>query len=237
MRCATRFLRLKSGKERVEKESTRTDGVSSIPDATMIDLCHYSPIVAAMISDLIDTLPAVPEIVRAGHPALSRRSDAVTDPTGPRTARLVAAMMAALERAGGVGLAAPQIGVPVQLVMFKVPAHRVTRQPGDDMCDLTILINPVIIPLGDERESDWEGCLSLPGLRGWVPRWRSIRYHGLTPAGERLERVVSGFHARVVQHECDHLEGCLYPQRMDDLTRFGYAEEMMMAERRFECPT
>ena len=206
-------------------------------DTRMIDLDRRCAIVAGMSLDFIDTLPAVPDIVRAGHPALACRAEPIADPGDPRLPRLVAAMAAALERAGGVGLAAPQIGVSLRLVMFKVPALRITGLPGDDVCELTILINPVIEPVGTERDGGWEGCLSLPGLRGWVPRWRSIRYGGLTPIGERLERQVSGFHARVVQHECDHLEGCLYPQRMDDLARFGYAEEMMMAERRLECPT
>jgi len=222
---------------RVEAESTATDAVSSILDAVMIDLLQRCAIVLIMMLDLIDTLAPVPEIVRAGHPALVQRSESVADLSDPRLDRLIQAMMGALDQAGGVGLAAPQIGVPVRVVMFKVPAHRVTDWPGDDICELTTLINPVIEAVGAERDGGWEGCLSLPGLRGWVPRWRSIRYSGVDRAGKPLARLVSGFHARVVQHECDHLDGTLYPRRMDDLARFGYVDEMMMAERRLECPT
>ena len=168
-------------------------------------------------------------IVRAGHPVLRQVAQPVGDPTDPELARLVEAMTATMEAAGGVGLAAPQVGVSLRLVLFFVPERRLTDDPEDTPLPLTALINPVITPLGRELVDDWEGCLSLPGLRGLVPRWRRIRYSAVGLDGAPIERTVAGFHARVVQHECDHLDGRLYPSRMTDLGTLGFVEEFARA--------
>jgi len=162
------------------------------------------------------------EVLRMGDPRLLQRSSPVA---AFRTAELDALLqdlretMAAMR---GAGLAAPQIAVPLQVVIFGV--ERNPRYPDAEPVPYTELINPVLTPLSDERDEDWEGCLSVPGLRGVVPRYRHLRYEGFDPRGAPIRRDVTGFHARVVQHECDHLLGILYPMRMRDLSRFGYTE-------------
>lgn len=168
---------------------------------------------------------AILKIARMGHPVLRSAAAAVADPTAPELRRLVADMAETLADIGGAGLAAPQVHVPLRVVLFQVPEGRTTGVPEDVPEPLTALVNPVIEPLGEARELGWEGCLSVPGLRGAVPRWTRIRYSGVTPEGERVERVASGFHARVLQHECDHLDGILYPQRMTDLSLLVFVEE------------
>jgi peptide deformylase len=164
-------------------------------------------------------------IVRAGHPILRQIAQPIADPTDPEVQRLVEDMIETMDEAGGVGLAAPQVGVPLRLVIFMVPEGRSGDDPEDTPLPLGALLNPVITPLGDELVEGWEGCLSLPGLRGVVPRARRIHYRGVGLDGQPIERTVSGFHARVVQHECDHLDGRLYPSRMTDLTTLGFVEE------------
>ncbi len=124
----------------------------------------------------------------------------------------------------GVGLAAPQIGVSLRVVIFSVTKNE--RYPDAPEVPETVLVNPVITPLGDESEEGWEGCLSIPGMRGLVPRFNRIRYQGYDEHGALIDRTVSGFHARVVQHECDHLDGVLYPQRIRDMKNFGFSEEL-----------
>jgi peptide deformylase len=166
------------------------------------------------------------KIARMGHPVLRGRAGPVQDPRAPEIRGLAADMLETMEDANGAGLAAPQVHVPLRLVMFHVPAHRTIEGEGPPPQGLTVLINPVIQPLGEEKELGWEGCLSLPGMLGAVPRFRRIRYRGLDLDGNPIEREASGFHARVVQHECDHLDGILYPQRMDDLSLFGFADDM-----------
>jgi len=141
----------------------------------------------------------------------------------PELRALVADMQDTMTAANGAGLAAPQIGVDLQLVIFGTDAPN-PRYPDAPPVPRTVLLNPVITPLGDEEEEGWEGCLSVPGLRAVVPRWRRIRYSGYDPRGQRIEREADGFHARVVQHECDHLIGKLYPMRVRDFTQFGYTE-------------
>lgn len=165
---------------------------------------------------------AILKIARMGHPALMRPALPVSDPTAPEVAGLVEDMIETMEDAGGVGLAAPQVHVPWRLVIFFVPEGR----GGADSMPLTVLINPEIAPLDENMEDAWEGCLSLPGLTGLVPRHRRIRYTGFDLSGARIEREAEGFHARVVQHECDHLDGCLYPMRMRDMSQFGFVEDM-----------
>jgi peptide deformylase len=136
---------------------------------------------------------------------------------------LVADMFETMRAVNGAGLAAPQIAVDLQLVIFGTDAIN-PRYPDAPLIPRTVLLNPVITPIGDEEEVGWEGCLSVPGLRGMVPRWSRIRYTGFDPFGEPIEREADGFHARVVQHECDHLIGKLYPMRVRDFTKFGYTQ-------------
>lgn len=157
-----------------------------------------------------------------GHPVLSRRAAPVEDVKTAEIQRLIDDMIATMRDAGGAGLAAPQVHVPLRLVVFQAPAARTEGEP----VPLTVLLNPEIEPLDAELQVGYEGCLSLPGLTGAVPRHRRIRYTGVDRDGSPVERVAEGFHARVVQHECDHLDGVLYPQRMPDLATFGFVEEV-----------
>ncbi|MDS4014939.1 MAG: peptide deformylase [Candidatus Accumulibacter sp.] len=134
-----------------------------------------------------------------------------------------------MQQLDGAGLAAPQIGVDLRLVVFGVTHN--PRYPEAEAVPWTVLANPVLTPLGDETDEAWEGCLSLPGLRGWVARAANLRYSGFDADGRPLERTVSGFHARLVQHECDHLDGVLYPMRMRDFTRFGFVDTLFPGDR------
>jgi len=137
---------------------------------------------------------------------------------------LVADMLDTMRHLDGVGLAAPQIGVGLRVVIFGVEAN--PRYPEAAPVPFTVLVNPELTPLSDEQEDGWEGCLSVPGLRGLVPRWKRLRYAGFSALGEHIEREVEGFHARVVQHECDHLDGILYPMRIRNLRQFGFADTL-----------
>jgi|SRR5579864_7344047 len=168
---------------------------------------------------------AILKIARMGHPVLRQKAALVADPTAPRIKALVADMVETLIDIGGSGLAAPQVHVAERVVIFKVAPERTTGRPLDLAQEMMAIINPVIEPIGDENELGWEGCLSVPGLRGAVPRYRRIRYRGVSPDGARIERTVEGFHARVVQHECDHLDGVLYLQRMTDHRLISFLEE------------
>jgi peptide deformylase len=168
---------------------------------------------------------AILKIARMGHPVLRRRADPIPDPTAPEVRSLIADMIETMEDAHGAGLAAPQVHVPFRIVVFHVPEERARRE-NEEPAPLTVLINPEIVPLADDKIEGWEACLSVPGLAGKVPRYTRIRYSGLTPEGGRIEREVQGFHARVVQHECDHLDGILYPQRMPDLSTLIFVEHM-----------
>jgi peptide deformylase len=168
---------------------------------------------------------AILKIARMGHPILRQIAEPVADPAAPEIHRLVADMVETLADIGGAGLAAPQVHVSRRVVIFAVPEERVSERPDDRPQELIALVNPVIEPLGPETELGWEGCLSVPGLRGAVPRFARIRYRGATPEGEAIDRIAEGFHARVVQHECDHLDGVLYPQRMTDLRLLMFNEE------------
>jgi peptide deformylase len=169
---------------------------------------------------------AILKIARMGHPVLRLRAVEVADPTAPEIRQLVADMVETMEDAGGTGLAAPQVHVPLRVVVFEVGGHRTTGAADDQPEPLTVLINPVLEQIDNETAVDWEGCLSVPGMMGAVPRFTKLRYRGVTHEGQAIDRTVSGFHARVVQHECDHLDGVLYPQRIKDLRRFGFIEEM-----------
>ena len=166
-------------------------------------------------------------ILKMGDPRLLRVAAPVAHFGTPELRALVADMFETMAAAQGVGLAAPQIGVDLQLVIFGFDRNE--RYPDAPAVPQTILCNPVITPLSDEMEDGWEGCLSVPGLRGLVPRYRHIRYTGLDPQGQPIEREAEGFHARVVQHECDHLIGRLYPSRIQDFSKFGYTEILFPA--------
>lgn len=165
----------------------------------------------------------VRNILKMGDPRLLRVAQPVREFDTDALHLLVTDMLGTMLAANGAGLAAPQIGVDLQLVIFGTSSAN-PRYPDRPLVPPTVLINPVITPLGDAQESDWEGCLSVPGLRGEVPRWLNIRYTGFDQYGDPIDRTVDGFHARVVQHECDHLLGKLYPMRMTDLAKFGYTE-------------
>ena len=162
------------------------------------------------------------EVLRMGDPLLFAKAAPVTAFGTTELNGLLEDMRDTMAHLSGAGLAAPQIGVGLRVVIFGVKAN--TRYPGVDEVPDTVLINPKLEPLSDELEEGWEGCLSVPGLRGVVPRYARIRYRGLDPHGKAIEREASGFHARVVQHECDHLDGILYPMRMRDLARFGFTD-------------
>ena len=182
---------------------------------------------------------AVLKIARMGNATLRHPCQPVKDPTAPAIRALVSDMVETMLDAGGVGLAAPQVRVPLRLVIFQLPPERAGNERGDGedgegaesgatdptTLPLHVLINPVITPLGEETALGWEGCLSLPRMRGLVPRHTHIRYSGLGLDGKPFEREAKGFHARVVQHECDHLDGILYPMRMTDLSLLGYNDE------------
>jgi peptide deformylase len=162
------------------------------------------------------------EIVRMGDPRLLQRARPVTGFGSAELQNLIADMLETMRHYKGVGIAAPQIGVDLQVVLFGV--EHSDRYPEAESVPLTALCNPELEFLDKELEEGWEGCLSVPGLRGVVPRYRKLRYRGQGASGETIARVATGFHARVVQHECDHLWGMLYPMRMHDFTRFGYTD-------------
>ena len=200
---------------------------------------------------------AILKIARMGHPVLSRIAEPVADPQAPEIHRLIADMVDTMADAPGIGLAAPQVHVPKRLVVFHVPEDRARtaaaeegeeegeekgeeegedgdakdEDDGPEAGPMTVLINPEIEFLSDEIKFGVEACLSLPDMAGMVPRHTHIRYKALAPDGSAFEREASGYHARVVQHECDHLDGILYPMRMEDLSTFGFTDEMNRNER------
>lgn len=174
---------------------------------------------------------AILKIARMGHPVLAAPAEPVADPRDPEIRRLVNDMVETMVDANGAGLAAPQVHVPLRVVVFQAPEGR--SDPGlseaerfDHTAPLTVLINPEIQVLDPAPEGGWEGCLSVPGLRGWVERPAHIRYRGLDLDGKTIERVARGFHARVVQHECDHLDGRLYTSRIGDMSRLIFESEI-----------
>ncbi len=170
---------------------------------------------------------AILKIARMGHPVLKARAEPVSDPKSQEIQQLVRDMVETLEDVGGIGLAAPQVHVSKRVVLFYVPGDRraASGEPAEDI-PLTILINPEIEPLSEEKVAGVEACLSVPGLAGPVPRWTHIRYRALDLQGRMFEREAKGYHARVVQHECDHLDGILYPMRMTDLSALAFVEEL-----------
>ena len=162
------------------------------------------------------------EVLKMGDPRLLQQAQPVQQYDTLELHALLSDMRETMEHLNGAGLAAPQIGVGLQVVIFGVDSN--PRYPDAEMVPHTVLINPLLTPLSDEMEEDWEGCLSVPGLRGMVPRHALLRYRGRDEKGSAIDRTVGGFHARVVQHECDHLLGILYPMRVRDFSRFGFTE-------------
>lgn len=171
---------------------------------------------------------AILKIARMGHPVLLQRAHEVPDPTDPAVARLVETMIETMEDADGTGLAAPQVHVPWRVVVYKVERGRAEDEDGEGSVGVptTALINPVLEPVGEETDIGYEACLSVPGMAGPVRRFSHIRYRYQTLAGDTVEGEAHGFHARVLQHECDHLDGILYPMRIEDMRQFGFVEEL-----------
>jgi peptide deformylase len=163
-------------------------------------------------------------VLRMGDPRLWQKSEPVEAFGTPELSNLLQDMRDTMAHLSGAGLAAPQIGVPLRVVIFGVTEN--PRYPDIEPVPDTVLVNPVLTPLSSEEEQGWEGCLSVPGMRGWVPRFKKLRYAGYDERGRRFQREVEGFHARVVQHEVDHLDGVLYPMRIRDFTRFGFNEAL-----------
>jgi peptide deformylase len=172
---------------------------------------------------------AVKTVLRMGDPLLFQRAQPVAQFDTSELHELIRDMQDTMQAKNGAGIAAPQIGVSLRVVIFGVGAN--PRYPDAEQVPYTVLVNPMLEPIGEEMEEGWEGCLSVPGLRGVVPRYKSVRYRGFDPYGNRIDRTVSGFHARVVQHETDHLEGILYPMRVRDFTRFGFNEELFPGQK------
>jgi peptide deformylase len=168
------------------------------------------------------------EVLRMGHPILRERAKPVEQFGTPELHELLQDMKETMAAKNGAGLAAPQIGVGQRIVIFGVDKN--PRYPDAEEVPFTVLVNPKLVMLTRDVEEDWEGCLSVPGMRGVVPRYTKLRYTGFDIDGNPIERVAEGFHARVVQHECDHLDGILYPQRITDLTKFGFNEELFPGE-------
>lgn len=166
----------------------------------------------------------VRRVLKMGDPLLYRKAEPVAAFDTPDLHALIADMFDTMVALNGAGLAAPQIGVSQRVAIFEVQSN--PRYPEAESVPRTVLINPVLKPIGEEREEGWEGCLSVPGLRGLVSRYRQLHYTGYDPAGRPIDRTVSGFHARVVQHECDHLDGILYPMRLKDIRYLGFEDTL-----------
>jgi peptide deformylase len=167
---------------------------------------------------------AIKPVLRMGEVSLVEPSEEVAEFNTTQLESLLTDMWDTMAAQNGAGIAAPQIGVNLRVVIFGYEEN--PRYPNEDAIPQTVLINPVITPIGDETEEGWEGCLSVPGMRGLVPRFTHIRYQGFDQFGHTIDREVNAFHARVVQHECDHLDGILYPQCIEDMTYFGFCEEL-----------
>lgn len=165
---------------------------------------------------------AIKTVLRMGDPILLQKAAPVTAFDTPELHALIQDMQDTMQHMNGAGIAAPQIGVSLRVVIFGVGSN--PRYPDAEQVPYTVLINPTLNPVGEAQEDGWEGCLSVPGFRGVVPRYQRLHYTGFDQYGNAIDRLVSGFHARVVQHECDHLDGILYPMRIQDLTKFGFTD-------------
>ena len=170
---------------------------------------------------------AIRKVLRIGDPQLRRHAGAVDRFGDAALGTLITDMLDTMKACDGAGLAAPQVGVPLRVVIFGIDNN--SRYPDAPPIPLTVLVNPEISPVGEVMDEGWEGCLSVPGMRGLVPRYTHIRYRGLDAEGKPVDREADGFHARVVQHECDHLDGILYPDRIENRRMFGFIEELQAA--------
>jgi len=168
---------------------------------------------------------AIHTVLKMGNPLLLKQAEPIIEFDTPELHTLLQDMLDTMKEQNGAGIAAPQIGVSQQVVIFG--GSKTPRYPDAELVPYTVLINPALTPLADEMQSDWEGCLSVPGMRGMVPRYTQLRYQGYDEFGNAIDRTVNGFHARVVQHEVDHLLGILYPMRIQDMTQFGFIEALM----------
>jgi len=168
---------------------------------------------------------AIHTVLKMGNPLLLKQAEPIIEFDTPELHTLLQDMLDTMKEQNGAGIAAPQIGVSQQVVIFG--GSKTPRYPDAELIPYTVLINPALTPLADEMQSDWEGCLSVPGMRGMVPRYTQLRYQGYDEFGNAIDRTVNGFHARVVQHEVDHLLGILYPMRIQDMTQFGFIEALM----------
>jgi peptide deformylase len=171
---------------------------------------------------------AIKTVLRMGEPLLLQQAQPVIAFNTPELHSLIEDMQDTMQAMNGAGIAAPQIGVSLQVVIFGVGAN--PRYPDAELVPYTVLINPTLNFIGNEIEEDWEGCLSVPGMRGIVPRYTRLHYTGFDQFGNTIDRLVSGFHARVVQHECDHLQGILYPMRITDLSQFGFTDVLFAGQ-------
>lgn len=176
---------------------------------------------------------AIKTVLRMGEPVLLQKAQPISTFNTPELHALIDDMQDTMQAMNGAGIAAPQIGISLQVVIFgqkQDSLEKNPRYPDADAVPYTVLINPTLTPINDEMEEGWEGCLSVPGLRGVVPRYLRLHYSGFDQVGNTIDRLVSGFHARVVQHECDHLEGILYPMRITDLSQFGYVDVLFAGQ-------
>jgi peptide deformylase len=176
---------------------------------------------------------AIKTVLRMGEPLLLQKALPITTFNTPELNALIEDMQDTMQAMSGAGIAAPQIGVSLQVVIFGQKEHSLEknpRYPDADAVPYTVLINPILTPINDDIEDGWEGCLSVPGMRGVVPRYLRLHYSGFDQFGNAIDRLVSGFHARVVQHECDHLNGILYPMRITDLSQFGYVDVLFSGQ-------
>ena len=171
---------------------------------------------------------AIRDVLKMGDPLLLKQAEIIAEFDTPELHSLLQDMLDTMKEHNGAGIAAPQIGISKQVVIFG--GSKSPRYPDAELVPFTVLINPVLSPLSEEQEQDWEGCLSVPGLRGKVPRYIQLRYQGKDQFGNEIDRTVSGFHARVVQHEVDHLLGILYPMRIKDMTQFGFIETLFAGQ-------
>jgi peptide deformylase len=171
---------------------------------------------------------AIRTVLRMGEPLLLQQAQPVAAFNTPELHAIIEDMQDTMQAMNGAGIAAPQIGVSLQVVIFGVGAN--PRYPDAELVPYTVLINPTLNFIGNEIEEDWEGCLSVPGMRGIVPRYTRLHYTGFDQFGNAIDRLVSGFHARVVQHECDHLQGILYPMRITDLSQFGFTDVLFAGQ-------
>ncbi len=216
--------------ERADLDSAHAQRYTKNPSFANLNASKFSRFRAGPVCETRQLrhlcIMAILKLARMGHPVLLTRADPVADPTAPEIRRLLADMIETLDDAGGVGLAAPQVHVPLRLFIYKVPERRVSTIEGDEPRGLSAVINPELTLLDGDPVEDWEGCLSIPGMTALIPRAARLILTGTDASGAKFTRPAAGFHARVIQHEADHLDGILYPTRMTDLRMIGFTDEI-----------